>query len=247
MHDIQYDEVHDEMIIANPFAQAILTYRGGANGEEPPIRVLQGPHTQISSPDFGVEVDPVHDELFVAEADSVLVFSRAANGDAAPLRVLRGPNTQLSGGPRAVSVDPLHNLLIVSTELKHVGRILIFNRTDDGDAKPRAVIAGPNTGIRAHINYARVYPPKGWIVTTLGSSEAEGGEGVSEGVGLGQNTGGSIAVWSIQDNGDVAPRWILGGPKSNVRSSRIALNPKAKEVMVGGGTSIRTWYFPEIF
>ena len=244
MHDIQYDEMHDEMIIANPFAQAILTYRGGANGEEPPIRVLQGPHTQMVSPDFGVEVDPIHDEIFVAETDSILVFPRTANGDAAPIRVLGGPNAQLNGEARALSVDPVNNLLVVSSEVNHHGQILIFNRTDAGDVKPRAVIAGPATGIRAHINHLRVYGPKGWIVTTIGG----GGDGESsEEQEEARSRGNSIAVWSIHDKGDIPPRWLLGGAKSAVRGARIALNRKAKEVVIGGGATIRTWYFPEIF
>ena len=44
MHDIRYDAVHDEMLVTNPFAQAILVFRGGANGEEAPIRVIPGLH-----------------------------------------------------------------------------------------------------------------------------------------------------------------------------------------------------------
>lgn len=247
MHDIRYDEVHDEMIIANPFAQAILTYRGGANGEEAPIRVLQGPHTQMVSPDFGVEVDPIHNELFVAETETILVYSRTANGDAAPIRVLGGPHTQFNGEARALSVDPVNDLLVVSSEDHHHGQILIFNRTDAGDAKPRAVIAGPKTGIRAHINHLRVYGPKGWIITTTGGGGDGDGESGGERETVSRGRDGAIVVWSVHDNGDVPPRWYLGGPKSQVRGARMAVNPKAKEVIIGGGASIRTYYFPEIF
>jgi hypothetical protein len=244
MHDIRYDEVHDEMIISNPFAQAIMTYRGGANGEEAPIRILQGPHTQMGSPDFGVEVDPIHNEIYVSETDSVLVFDRSANGDAAPIRVLGGPHTQINGAARALSVDPNNNLLVVSTEENHHGRILIFKRTDSGDATPLAMIAGPHTGIRAHINHLRVYGPKGWIILTVGAGDDGESSAVQEGV---RNRGNFIAVWSVHDNGDVPPRWLFGGPKSAIRGARMTLNPAAKEVVVGGGTAIKTYYFPEIF
>src|SRR5436309_1353979 len=47
MHDIRYDAVHDEIFVNNPFAQAILVFRGSAQGEEPPIRIIQGPKTRI--------------------------------------------------------------------------------------------------------------------------------------------------------------------------------------------------------
>ena len=43
-----YDDVHDEIVVPQPQAQAIMTFRGGANGEEPPIRVIQGSLTQLS-------------------------------------------------------------------------------------------------------------------------------------------------------------------------------------------------------
>ncbi len=51
MHDIRYDAIHDEIVVSNPFAQAILTFRGSATGEEAPIRVIQGPKTMIGNVD----------------------------------------------------------------------------------------------------------------------------------------------------------------------------------------------------
>jgi len=85
MHDIRYDEIHDhdEIVVSNPFAQAILTFRGDADGEEAPIRIIQGPKTQLEDPDR-LEVDPVHNEIFVPNnRDSILVFRRDAQGDVA--------------------------------------------------------------------------------------------------------------------------------------------------------------------
>jgi len=31
MHDVRYNEVHDEIVVPIPYAQAIITFRGGAN------------------------------------------------------------------------------------------------------------------------------------------------------------------------------------------------------------------------
>ena len=47
MHDIAFDGIHDEIVVTSPLAQAILTFRGAANGEEAPIRFIQGDKTQI--------------------------------------------------------------------------------------------------------------------------------------------------------------------------------------------------------
>ena len=46
LHGIVYDKVHDEIIAPNPFAEAILFFRGDTNREQGPIRIIQGPHTQ---------------------------------------------------------------------------------------------------------------------------------------------------------------------------------------------------------
>ncbi len=43
MHGFSYDPIHDEIVVNSPLSQAILTFRGDANGEQPPIRVIQGP------------------------------------------------------------------------------------------------------------------------------------------------------------------------------------------------------------
>ena len=47
MHDIAFDGIHDEIAVTSPLAQAILSFRGAANGEEVPLRVIQGNKTQI--------------------------------------------------------------------------------------------------------------------------------------------------------------------------------------------------------
>jgi hypothetical protein len=40
MHGFYYDGPHDEIVVMSPLAQAILVFRGGASGEEAPIRVI---------------------------------------------------------------------------------------------------------------------------------------------------------------------------------------------------------------
>ena len=240
-HDIAYNEVHDEFTIANPLAQAILTFRGGASGNEAPIRVIQGPLTQIVEPGHGVIVDPVHDELFVADGEYILVFPRTASGNVAPIRVLRGPKTRLSQA-KGLAVDPINDLLVVTSEENRNIRlpsgqqrrgawIMIFNRTAQGNTAPLRVIEGSKTLINRISNLRLT--PKGWIVT---------------------HASGGLAVWNVHDQGDVPPRWILGGPKSQITGGgiiRIALNHKAKEVILTGGSGslggIRVYSFPEIF
>ncbi|MDA2933218.1 hypothetical protein MYX82_02630 [Acidobacteria bacterium AH-259-D05] len=238
MHAINYDEIHDEIVVPQPFAQALLTFRGEARGEEAPIRVIQGPHTQLTHPDK-LGIDPVHNEIFVPQRDSILVFPREGEGDVAPIRILRGPDTQL--GAWSVAIDPVHDLLIVvgsrGRGKDRREQILIFNRTDEGNVKPRSVIAGPGSGLKS-LEHVRVYPPGGWII--VGDSGGE--EPVSD--------GSYVGVWSIHDAGDVPPRWRIGGPNGMLKQPRrVALDPESKTIIVSDKylNAVLTYSLPEMF
>ncbi len=230
LHDMRYNPVHDEIVFANPNAQALLTFAGGARGGATPLRVIQGPKTGLIKSDY-IEVDPVHDELYAPDMDKILVFPRTAEGDVAPIRVLQGPATGLSGkNGRFMAVDPEHNLLVVPGR----DRLLIFDRTASGNTSPKAVIHNKHLDGILHV---RVYPPKGLIVVSMG--------GKSNGIGQDEMTG--IGVWSIHDNGDVPPLMLLRDPYGSVAGRKIALNPDDKEIIVGGGITVRRYAFPELF
>jgi hypothetical protein len=239
MHDIQYDEKRDEFVVGNPFARAILTFAGGADGETAPKRIIQGPKTRIENPDR-VEMDPVHGEIFVPNRGSILVFSAEAEGDVAPIRVIEGPATELDG-IRAIVVDPVNDLLIAGTDLRTEGSqsgLVFFERTANGNAKPLRIIRGPNTGIK-RVTQMDVHPPGGWVVVTQpGQADVQEPEGAF------------VGVWSIYDDGDVPPKWVIGGPKSKLKKPRgVVLNPKHKEMIVADMrvNAVFTFHFPEVF
>ena len=238
MHGFAYDEPRDEIIVMSALAQAVLVFRGGANGEEPPLRVIQGPHTQIWGNPYGansqVSIDVVNNEIYVPVIpNSILVFDMTANGDVAPKRVLKG----ISG---AIAVDPIHNVLIVNTN----SALNIFDRTVSGDVKPKAIITGPKTTLR-RLDTIQV-TPKGWIV-------AGGGDFTSG--------GGFVGAWNITDNGDVAPRWRIPVQQlTGFDPYSVAIDVKHKEMLMaaaGGNKRLRptrgimnaivTFAWPEIF
>src|SRR5688572_10729243 len=92
MHTIDYDAIHDELVVMNPWAGAVLTFRGDANGEVPPIRIIQGSKTGLALSDV-MRADPVNNEYYVPagqSANAVHVFNRTDQGDVAPKRIIRG-------------------------------------------------------------------------------------------------------------------------------------------------------------
>lgn len=239
MHGIAYNEVHDEFYIPTPLSQAILTFRGAANGEEAPIRVIQGPLTQLDEPQR-LAIDPVHNEIVIAQDRNVLVFRRDANGNEAPLRKLTGRDLR----PYGAAVDTVRNLLVIPSESTGSGpdrgKFLIFDRTASGEAKPLRVIGGDKSMISRFSGPMAVYPPTGKIIA-----------------GMRGETGAELAtdecfvgVWNITDNGDVPPHYTIGGPKGVLQMVRgVALNAKHKELIVTDKrlNAVLTFYFPEIF
>lgn len=257
IHDMAYDPVRDEIVVAQFYLQGILTFRGTANGDEAPIRVISGPHTQITNP-ARIALDPIHNEIYIPNDNRLLVFPRDGQGDVAPLRIIEGPDTQMSAS--VVQVDPIHNLIVVGggdvTRRRaerdrgnrggqvisgdegggRGGQLLIFNRTDSGNAKPLRVIRGPNSKL-ARVGLMALYPPRELILV---------------GVPSGENTSPNnfVGVWSEKDDGDVPPRWRIGGPNSVLRQVRgLTLDPKHKSVIISDKyvNAVMTFSFPEIF
>ena len=237
MHAIAYDEVHDEFMVPQQFGQAILIFSGSAKGEEPPARIIQGSLTQLVAPDR-LAYDSVHGEIYVPEGEKVLVFSRESSGNAAPIRVLGGEGSSLRGMD-AAAIDTVRNLLVVSGGGRGSGpQFMIFDRTAKGDAKPLRVIGGPKSGFRNLGGPFAVYPAKGWII----ASDRGDGELVSDIAYVG--------IWSDEDNGDVPPRFRIGGPNGILKMPRgIALDPKNKNVLVSDKrlNAVMTFNFPELF
>jgi hypothetical protein len=229
IHDMAYDAVRDEILVMGFYNFAILTFRGDANGDVAPVRTIMGPKTQIVNPQ-AVSVDGVHGEIFVPQNGRVLVFSTAATGDVAPIRILEGVN------PRRVTIDPVHNFLIVSG-----GRgISIFDRMASGKTPPLRVITGPGTEDAALMT---VNPENGMIFAVV---RPEGEDDLLGRFSLDDYVG----VWSVFDEGNVPPRFTIGGPNLLLKDGRgIAIDVKNKDVMVSDKTlnAVLRFHVPEAF
>jgi len=250
MHGVVYDQVNDEIIVPIHLAGAVLVFRGDAHGEEAPIRKIQGPRTRILRPET-VAVDDVHNEIFVGEdgGKDVLVFPRDADGDVSPLRTIRGPKTQLDE-IRSVAVDPIRNLVVVSSRsARWPTGVFIFNRTDDGDVVPRAVIAGPHTGI-SRIRQVAVDPQQGKIFVAVKNNRDSYQFDSAAPSPWNPDQPGFIGVWDIMDSGDIPPKGLIKGPASGlVWPAGVALNFKDREIYTIDSVrnGMFTYFMPELF
>ena len=251
LHGIVYDSVHDEIIAPNPFAEAILFFRGDTSRGQGPIRIIQGPHTQLDGgPDWNtpdsVAYDPVYEEVYTRlrrgwgedATPAILAFPRTANGDVAPVRVLRGPKTMMSD-PYRIAVDGKNNMLVIAN--RDPAGFLIFNRDDSGDVAPKAIISGPNTGIFGPPQQFQMDPERRQFIAAIPGPRGDDGAFLKTGF---------VGVWNYTDNGDVAPKAVIRGPKTELTAPwGLDINPKEKEVYVTDFIRNRlfTYVAPHIF
>jgi hypothetical protein len=174
-------------------------------------------------------VDPVNDEIYVPGGTSVLVFPREAEGDVAPVRVLTGPDTRLYAS-EAVAIDTTRNLLVVLGARPRIpgqrrgSELMIFERTADGNTAPKRVISG----LRGAWNIA-LLPERGLVFAVQR---------------------GYVGIWSLDDEGEVPPRFTIGGPDGILRSPRgIGIDVENQSVIVSDKhlNAVLTFHVPEIF
>lgn len=253
VHGIAYDREHDLIYVPNPLADAVLVFRGDANGDEAPIRVIQGPCTRLVVP-HAISFDAAHREILVASLNSraIAVFPWDASGNVAPVRYISGPKTTL-GHVVGLGVDPATDLLVVANS----EQVLFFHRTDDGDVAPLGEIGGPHTGIGDEPWELQIYKSQIFLATSNHLHT-----NVYSGVTL--KTGylkppddpwlnpelGFIGIWGIRDRGDRPPRAMIKGPFSQLlHPTGLALNPRDGELYVTDSirNGLFTFLAPEFF
>ncbi len=124
------------------YPPSITVYPMKATGDVAPLRIIQGPKTQLNWP-AGLVMDEERGEIIVANdmGHELLYFSATASGDVAPLRVLKGPKTNIQN-PTGVYLDLENNELWVANFGNHSATV--YRRGASGDTPPLRVIrSGP--------------------------------------------------------------------------------------------------------
>jgi hypothetical protein len=241
-HSIYYNHIRDEIVVNNPWAQSVLTFRADADGETPPLRILQGPLTKFGLADV-MTGDPINKEYYVPAGDgaedAIYVFDDTAVGNVAAKRVIRGVN----GLP---SVAYEHNLLLMGAEGGGLG---VYERTVSGDAKPlRVITGGPRSGVNPPNSAVWIPGTRNFIaaVRPFGIRTYGDRPGAPVNYQTVEEAMTYVGVWSMDDSGDVGPRYTIA--HDILKEFRnFAINPKNKEVMMSDKTAnaIYTFSWPE--
>ncbi len=127
------------------YPPAITVHSRTASGDVAPLRIIEGPKTQLNWP-TGLAVDVERGELFVANdmGNSILVFRETDQGDVAPIRVLKGPRTGIQN-PTDVFIDAKNDELWVANFGNHT--VTVYKRTAEGNSPPLRVIRSAPRGV----------------------------------------------------------------------------------------------------
>jgi DNA-binding beta-propeller fold protein YncE len=160
-------------------------------------------------------------------ASAIVVFPGGASGNTAPARVIQGSRTQIRS-PWEPVVDDLHKELVVA---ENAGRaILTFPWDADGDVAPARVIKGPKTGLVRPTGVA--VDPERNLIIVLNSAERSPSSGRATG----------IYVFNRTDNGNVAPRYVIAGSHTGLRSVwHLAVYGGKIYAVAGNGNYVRPY------
>jgi 6-phosphogluconolactonase (cycloisomerase 2 family) len=122
----------------------ITVYRLNAEGDEAPLRIIQGPKTGLDWPG-AMSIDPDTGDLYVANdmGQDIIVFHGGDQGDVAPARIIKGPSTGLSY-PVGVFVDS-KNKEVWATNIGN-STATVYPLMANGDVAPVRVIRGAEDG-----------------------------------------------------------------------------------------------------
>ncbi len=131
---IAVDEQNQELFLTIQHDSAVVVYEKMAEGEDAPIRLLQGNRTRLADP-HGIALDMENDLIYVTN-----------HGSSHEVRAGLGPRTGYLGRAKGKANWPLGpNNTVPGSSKFGPSSISVYDRSASGDTPPVRVIAGPQT------------------------------------------------------------------------------------------------------
>jgi sugar lactone lactonase YvrE len=204
-------------------ADSITIYSAGSYAVGAPIATISGDNTGLSFP-VGVGVDANGNISVLNNNGTVTTYAAGSSGNATPVATLSinsGKNTAATG----LAVDRSGKIYISVTGVvicrrschqPNHGEVLVYRPGSDGNAKPAALINGPDTGLASPS--AITVDQNGYLyVTNEGPTKVSG---VETGPGFflhGTKAGpGSITIYQPGSDGDQKPIATIAGESTKI-------------------------------
>ena len=185
---IAVDESKEEVFLTIESPSALVVYRKTAEGNEAPLRILEGRNTDLEDP-HGVALDTENQWLFVSNHGAVSYSREGRN-------FLRVPQRDGLWVPPSETERRSH--MIPGSGESNPPSITIYSLDAEGDAAPLRVIEGPAT----QFNW-----PTGLAV------DEERGE-----LYVANDGGDSVLVFRTTDSGNAAPIRVIKGPSTGLKN-----------------------------
>jgi DNA-binding beta-propeller fold protein YncE len=156
---ITVDEAAREVFLTVQHDSAIVVYRKGASGEEPPLRMLQGDRTRLADP-HGIALDPRRGVIYVTNHGSVHSVS-----------LDQVPPDRRDAQSKVVNWPLERDFAVPGSGRTLPPSITVFAKGASGDVAPLRVIQGPRTGLNWPTGIA-VEPESGDIYVTNDTTDS---------------------------------------------------------------------------
>jgi len=214
---VSFDIKHDEIYITTEHANRISVYSRKANGDDDPLRIIQGPNAGLADP-HGIYVDADRNEILITNHGN---WRKTRTGEAFALHgdskfaYMRGSFSHPG------VVEPLGP----STGKFMPPSVMVFSRAANGDVPPLRTIQGPRTRLNVAVGITRD-PDSGEIIV------ANSGDN-------------SILFFDPNANGDVPPLRVLAGSATELKGATgVAIDTRHNELWVTSWENHMAAVFP---
>ena len=185
---VAVDEQAKEMYITIEAPAAVVVYPKGADGQEAPLRILEGDKTQLGDA-HGIALDPKKGEMFVSNQGAT-ASNTPDGGWQHDVNAMKGKDVEW------MPDTDRWRFLKAGSGTFMPPSITVYSMKASGDTAPIRVISGPHTKLDwpAHI-----------------SLDADRGE-----LFVANTVTNDILVFRATDNGDAAPIRVIHGPHTGL-------------------------------
>jgi DNA-binding beta-propeller fold protein YncE len=181
------DETHGEAIFTVQHDSAIVTYRRNANGEDSPIRMMQGDRTGIQDP-HGIALDPKDDVIFVANFGS----THGVDGSIKPREGVPSAGNHLGKQNWPLGRE----FAVPGSGTINEPSIIVHRRAASGNVPPLRMIKGPKTQLN-------------WPTGLAFDPQARE-------LFVANDAAHAVLVFDANAQGDVAPKRVIKGPRTKL-------------------------------
>ncbi|MFZ0680747.1 SBBP repeat-containing protein [Candidatus Binatus sp.] len=222
---------------------SVTVYPAGSYAVGAPIATISGANTALSFP-RGVGVDANGNISVLNDNGTVTTYAAGSSGNATPIATLSinsGKNTAATGlavegsGKIYVSVTGVVICRRRSCHQTSPGKVIVYRAGSDGNAKPAALISGPDTGLASPS--ALAVDQNGHLYVTNEGPTKEGAQTGSIIITVGPTKAGpgSITIYPPGSDDDQKPIATIAGESTKIVSpTGIALDKNGNIYVLDG-------------